>query len=505
MENRAKAVINRNFIIGEVSGLIYGQYFEPLGRCLHEGMFDPDHPASDDKGFRRDIRELVEEMGITCFRYPGGNLTATYRWEDGVGPVEQRPVRLELAWRSIEDNSLGTCEAAEWVESCGAESIMTFNMGTRGVEAACDLVEYCNTQGGTYLSELRKKHGYEKPFNIKYWCLGNELDGEWQICQKRSSDYAWLCRETAKAVKRIDPGLQLIAAGSSGMYMDTYPAWDMEVLETAYNYIDGISIHAYVNRKRSDTTLHYLAQTAPLDNYISTIESACKVAKAKKRGKKDIFISIDEWNVQSYEMVCLKEDYISNWDVHPPILEQVYTMEDALALGLELIVFLKHCRSVKIACMSLLVNALAPIMTAKGGPAWRQTTFYPFSHCAKYGRGVVMDTKLECDTYVDEEFGTIPYIECAAVFNQEVEELTVFAVNKNEEEACSFECEIEGFEGYEVIEHIAMSNDHLFAVNSEKAPDTVKPRIVNNSELKGKLLVSQLEKLSWNVIRMRKV
>lgn len=502
MEKKASFVVHKDFQIGKISNLIYGQYFEPLGRCLYEGMYDPEHPTAEKDGFRKDIRDLVKEMGITCFRYPGGNMSSSYRWEDGVGPKEKRPVRMELAWRSIEDNVLGTDECAAWVESVNAESIMTVNMGTRDIEAACDLLEYCNCEGGTRLSEYRKANGHEKPYNIKYWCLGNELDGPWQIGQKRASDYAWKCRETAKAMKRMWPDLKLIAAGSSSMTMDTYPAWDREVLETGYEFLDGVSIHAYLNRKDDFTTSHYFAQINALEEYLKTIESACQLAKAANRSEKDFFISIDEWNVQRYEMVVKKDDYRPDWDVHPPVLEQVYTLEDAVLLGLELMTFLRHCNSVKIACMSLLVNALAPIMTKTGGKAWRQTTFYPFAHCAKYGRGAVLDTKVYSDGYLDEEFGKVKFADVIVTVNGE--EASVFAVNKNEEESMELVGTLNGFEEYRIIEELELAHDNKFAVNSEENPDCVKPRNVKKATFEDGILNSVLPPLSWNVIRLKK-
>jgi alpha-N-arabinofuranosidase len=506
MQKKAMAVVNKKFVIGEVSSLMFGQYFEPLGRCTHEGMYEPDHPSANAKGWRQDVLELVKAMNISCFRYPGGNLTATYRWEDGVGPREKRPVRMELAWVSIEDNSIGINEYIDYVKDLGAETLLTFNMGTRGVEAAIDLVEYCNYPGGTSLSDLRRSHGYEKPHNIKYWCVGNETDGEWQISQSRPADYAWLCKQTGKAVKRMDPNYQVIAAGSSHRYMETVVDWDYKLLDEAWDYIDGLSVHAYTDRREKDTTKHYLAHTMSLDQYLSGIEGTCKAIKLKKHSNKDIWLALDEWNVQSFEIVHLQADRpkrgVKPWMVHPPIIEQVYTMEDALALGLQFIVYFKHCQSIKIACMSLLVNCLAPIMTEKGGPAWVQPVYYPFVHCSKYGRGRALETLLECETYKDDDYGDVPYVEGIAIENSETE-LTLFAVNKHEEE-CAISCTLQDFEGYTVIKHIVLDHKDLFAVNTSANQDNVKPHLQEGSAVSGGVLSSILNKYSWNVIRMKK-
>ncbi|MDR1618475.1 MAG: alpha-N-arabinofuranosidase [Treponema sp.] len=506
MAKTVKATVNRDFVTGRVSDMMFGQYFEPIGRCTHEGMYEPDHPTANAKGWRQDVLELVRDLNITCFRYPGGNLTASYRWEDGVGPREKRPARMELAWVSIEDNSIGTNEYIEYVKDLGAETLMTFNMGTRGVESAVDLVEYCNYPGGTWLSDLRRAHGYEKPHNIRYWCLGNEVEGEWQIAQHRAEDYGWLCRQTAKAVKRMDPSYQLIAAGSSNCNLPTYIDWDLRILDDAYEYIDGLAIHCYTDRRETDTTLRYLAHTVNLEQYLSSIEGVCRAVKAKKRGRKDIWLSIDEWNVQSYEMIHLQADRpkrgIRPWMVHPPIIEQTYTMEDALALGLQFIVYFRHCNSIKVACMSLLVNCLSPIMTEKGGPAWKQPTYYPFMHCSKYGRGRVLETIVDGECYQDDLYGKVPYVEGIMIQN-EGDTLTLFAVNKHGDE-CTCLCGLQGFEDYRIIEHIVLSHEDLFAVNTVKDQDNVKPHNREGGVISDGELRVTLEAYSWNVVRMQK-
>jgi alpha-N-arabinofuranosidase len=507
MSRKARAVVNKKFVVGMVSDLMFGHYFEPLGRCTHEGMYEPDHPTANAKGWRRDVLDLVKAMNITCFRYPGGNLTATYRWEDGVGPREKRPTRMELAWVSIEDNSIGINEYIDYVKNLNAETLMTFNMGTRGVEAAIDLVEYCNYPGGTYLSDLRRSHGYEEPHNIKYWCIGNETDGEWQIAQARPDDYAWLCKQTGKAIKRMCPQYQVIAAGSSHRHMETVIDWDYKLLDEAWDYIDGLAVHAYTDRRENDSTKHYLAHTLSLEQYLLGIEGVCKAIKLKKHSNKDIWLSLDEWNVQSYEIVHLQADRpkrgIRPWMVHPPIIEQIYTMEDALAVGLQFIVYYRHCGSIKIACMSLLVNCLAPIMTEKGGPAWVQPTYYPFVHCSKYGRGKVLETVIECETYDDDEYrGASPYVEGVVVENSDTE-ITLFVVNKHEE-SCEIFCALQGFEDYRLIEHIVLSHEDIFAVNTAKDQDKVKPHIQEGGAIANGELRVTLAKYSWNVVRMQK-
>ena len=176
---KARVIIDKDFKIGKIDRRIYGSFVEHLGRAVYEGIYQPDHPEADEAGFRKDTLALVKELNVPIVRYPGGNFVSGYRWEDGIGPVSQRPRRTELAWRTIEPNTVGVNEFADWAKRANTEVMMAVNLGTRGIDAARDFIEYCNHPGGSYWSDLRIKHGYKEPHNFKVWCLGNEMDGPW--------------------------------------------------------------------------------------------------------------------------------------------------------------------------------------------------------------------------------------------------------------------------------------------------------------------------------------
>jgi alpha-N-arabinofuranosidase len=293
-------------------------------------------------------------------RYPGGNFVSGYNWEDGVGPRETRPRRAELAWFAVESNHVGVDEFAEWARRAETEVMMAVNLGTRGADAARDLVEYCNFPKGTYLSDMRAKNGYAAPHNVKLWCLGNEMDGPWQICRKTAEEYGRAALETAKVMKWTDPSIELVACGSSNAHMPTYPGWEAAVLDHTYELADYISMHVYYDNIEDDTK-NFLAKSMDMDKFISSVVSVCDYTKAKKRGKKDINLSFDEWNVWYHAFP--ENERAVKWREAPAFNEDIYNFQDALLVGSMLITLLRHADRVKIACLAQLVNTIAPIMT----------------------------------------------------------------------------------------------------------------------------------------------
>lgn len=497
---KAKMYIDKNYIIDKVDNRLFGSFIEHLGRAVYTGIYEPGHPKSDEKGFRKDVIDLVKELNVSIVRYPGGNFVSGYNWEDGVGPKDKRPKKLELAWQSIEPNEFGTNEFIEWCKKVNTEPMMSLNLGTRGIDEARNFVEYCNHSGGGYYGELRKKHGYEEPHNIKVWCLGNEMDGPWQIGHKTAKEYGRLAEETAKLMKIVDPSIQLVVCGSSGWHIPTFGEWEATVLEHTYDYVDYISLHAYYDNYE-DNIENFLAKSIDMDSYIKSVIATCDYIKGKKKSKKTINISFDEWNVWFHSR---KEDEkVEPWQIAPPLLEDVYTFEDALLVGLMLITLLKHADRVKIACLAQLVNVIAPIMTRKGGGAWRQTIFYPFMHASNFGRGKVLQPVISTDKYDTKDFKEVPFVDSIPVFNEEKNELTIFAVNRAQDKMV-FECELKGFEDYSVIEHIVLENSDLKAVNTEDNPDNVKPHSNGNARNEGEKVMAELSPLSWNVIRMKR-
>lgn len=448
--------------------------------------------------------ELVRELNVPVIRYPGGNFVSGFAWEDSVGPLEQRPKRLDLAWRSLETNQVGLNEFAKWTEKVHSQMMMAVNLGTRGIADACNLLEYCNYPGGTKYSDMRIAHGRKEPHHIKIWCLGNEMDGPWQIGRKTMEEYGRLAEETAKAMKLIDSSIELVSCGSSYKDMPTFPEWEAVTLEHTYDYVEYVSLHQYYGNETDDMA-DFLAKSDDMDEFIRTVTAVCDYVKAKKRSKKTMYLSFDEWNVWFHSKEQ-ETDITQNrpWQIAPPLLEDRYTFEDALLVGLMLITLLKHADRVKIACLAQLVNVIAPIVTEKnGGPAWRQTIFYPFMHASKYGRGAVLQPVVSSEKHDTARHEDVTDVESVAVYNEEKEEVTVFAVNRNIMEDVELVTDLRGMEDYTLLEHIVLESDDRKEHNGPGA-ERVCPRTVQRSSCDAGMAVSHLSKASWNVIRFGK-
>ncbi|MGO4936068.1 arabinosylfuranosidase ArfA [Fundicoccus sp. Sow4_H7] len=495
---KASMQISKNFQISKIDDRLYGSFIEHMGRAVYEGIYEPDHPTADEKGFRNDVKELIQELNIPLIRYPGGNFLSGYNWEDGIGPREERPKRLDLAWKTIETNEVGLHEFFDWSQEANAEINMAVNLGTRGVDDARRLVEYCNFPSGTELSDLRRQNGHEEPFAIKTWCLGNEMDGPWQIGQKSAVDYGKLAAQAGKAMKLVDDSIELVLCGSSSSEMPTFASWEAEVLEEAYDYVDYLSLHRYYGNQENDLE-NYLAKSIDMDNFIKSVIAVCDYVKAKKKSKKTINLSFDEWNVwyHSNEQDSKNEP----WQIAPPILEDVYNFEDALLVGCLLITLMKNSDRVKIACLAQLVNVIAPIMTEKDGPAWRQTIFYPFMHASLYGRGIALTPNVQVDTYDSKDFADVPYLESIAVLNEDENELVIFAVNRSKDESIALDCELSDIELGQLKEATELAGFNIKAINN-RDEEVVKPNENTDVSVEKHRVKAQLKPLSWNVIRV---
>ncbi|MDF2963572.1 MAG: alpha-N-arabinofuranosidase [Paenibacillus sp.] len=498
---KAKMILDKDFKIAQIDKRIYGSFIEHLGRAVYEGIYEPGHPLADEQGFRKDVIGLVQELNVPLVRYPGGNFVSGYNWEDGVGPKAARPRRLDLAWKTVETNQVGTNEFADWAKKAGSEVNMAVNLGTRGIDAARNLVEYCNHPSGSHWSDLRISHGYKEPHKIKTWCLGNEMDGPWQIGRKTAAEYGRIASEAAKVMKWVDPTIELVACGSSSSSMPTFADWEATVLDHTYDHVEYISLHQYYGNRDHDTA-NFVARSLDMDAFIRSVTAICDYVKAKKRSKKTVHLSFDEWNVWYHSNEADRK--MDPWQIAPPQLEDVYTFEDAILVGCMLITMLKHADRVKIACMAQLVNVIAPIMTDKGGAAWKQTIFYPYMHASAFGRGTALNSIISSPVYDSKDFTDVPYLESTAVYNEETDELTIFAVNRDLEESLLLECDVRNFEGYRVIEHIVLEHDDVKARNTAGNPANVVPHHRGNAEIKDGYLQSALSKFSWNVIRLSK-
>jgi len=498
---KAKMTVNKSFTIDKVDPRIYGSFVEHLGRCVYEGIYEPGHPTANALGFRQDVIGLVKELNTPFIRYPGGNFVSGYNWMDGIGPKENRPHRLDLAWKTTETNEVGIHEFMAWAKEAGVDTNMAVNLGTKGIDDARNILEYCNHQGGSYWSDLRKKNGAAEPFKIKTWCLGNEMDGPWQMGAKTAEEYGRIAAEAAKVMKWTDESIELVACGSSNSQMPTFASWEATVLDHTYDHVDYLSLHVYYGNRANDLK-GYLAKSMDMDNFIKSVVSICDYVKAKKRSKKTLHLSFDEWNVwyhSNAQDAKIKEQ--EPWKQNPPILEDVYNFEDALLVGCLLITLLKNSDRVKIACLAQLVNVIAPIMTEKGGDAWRQTTFYPFAHAANFGLGTVLHPVIEVPTYGCEEFENVPYVESIAVHNEEKDEVVIFAVNRSIDEDVDFTIQLQGFELKSVTAFNEMSGYDVKKANV-KGDISVVPRESTAAKIEDGGISAQLKPLSWNMIRV---
>ena len=497
---KSDIIVDRHFIVSEIDRRIYGSFIEHLGRAVYEGIYQPGNAFADENGFRKDTLALVRELKVPIVRYPGGNFVSGYNWEDGVGLKDKRPNRIELAWNVVETNRFGLNEFADWARLAQTDVMMAVNLGTRGINEARELLEYCNHPSGTYFSDLRRSHGYDKPHGIKLWCLGNEMDGPWQIGHKTADEYGRLANETAKVMKQVDPGIELVACGSSNLNMPTFADWEATVLGHCYENVDYLSLHQYYGDPEGDTA-DFLASSVGMDAFIRSVASICDYVKAKMHSKKSIHLSFDEWNVWYHSKSA--DEKLEKWREHPHQLEDVYNFEDALLVGSLLITLLRHSDRVKVACLAQLINVIAPIMTSDTG-AWRQTIFYPYLHASTLGRGTVLNTLVQSPVYDSRTYGDAPYLDSVFVMNEEAGELTLFAVNKDLGEDMEVSCDLRQFEGYRVTEHIVLTHEDLKAVNTEQTPNTVIPHSNGHSALDGGRLTAVFGKHSWNVVRLTK-
>lgn len=489
---RAKITVNKDFAIGEIDKRLYGSFIEQLGRAVYGGIYEPSHESADECGFRKDVIDLVSKLNVPIVRYPGGNFVSGYDWEDGTGDKALRPKRLELAWGVTETNEVGIDEFQEWAKRVDTEVMMAVNLGTRGADDAKNLVEYCNLDTDTKYANKRRANGLEKPFGIKTWCLGNEMDGPWQIGHKTASEYARIAHEAGKMMKWVDPSIELVACGSSSFYMPTFGEWEWTVLDEAYDVVDYISLHTYYGNAAKNTP-EFLANSVAMDEFIKGVANICDAVKAKKHSSKTVNLSFDEWNVWYHSNGAPFE----KWSVAPHQIEDIYNFEDALLVGCMLSTLQNNCDRVKIACLAQLVNVIAPIMTENSGRAWAQTIFYPFMYASNYGRGTTLRSIVTCDTY--KALGRdIPYLESSVIYNGESGEITVFATNRSLDEDMLLSLDLQGFENAKVIEHIELYCDDLLAINDSNC-ERVSPKSVDIASG----MDINLRKHSWNMIRFK--
>lgn len=436
LAQNARIKIDTDRKIGTISNLIYGNFVEHLGRCVYGGIYEPGSPLADEKGFRKDVLEAIKGLNVSLVRYPGGNFVSNYHWLDGVGGKEERVTRMELAWHRLEPNTFGTNEFVEFAKKIGTEPYFAVNMGTGTIEEAQRWVEYCNVKEGPYYAELRKKHGYPEPHNIKYWSLGNEMDGFWQMGHLNAEDYSKKARETAKLMRLTDPNIKLIAAGSSNYRAGAEPdEWNRTIIRELKDVIDYIALHIYVGNPL-DNYYNFLATPLVLEERTQIVKGMIKEAMQKaNRGTRDpIYIAWDEYNV----WYRARGGQFARGE---KALEERYNLEDALVVAGFLNAFVRNADVIKMANMAQLVNVIAPIFTNEKG-MFRQTIYFPLHLFANHVKGTSLDVFVDCETYNTEEFpiglgetrtkqSNVPYLDVSA--STDNGEVTICVVNRHKE------------------------------------------------------------------------
>jgi len=507
-------VIDSDRQISPIDRHLFGSFLEHLGRAIYEGIYDPKSKLADSNGFRTDVMKEVHDLGVPIIRYPGGNFVSGYHWLDGVGPKDKRPTVLDRAWNTLETNQFGTNEFITWARQVGTEPLFGLNFGTGSAEDAAALVEYCNIPGGTKWSELRRSHGYDQPHNVKYWCVGNEMDGPWQIGHMAAREYGIKAADAARQMRALDHSIKLIACGSSGPFMPTYIEWDRTVLEECYDDVDGISLHRYWGNteETNNDSSKYLAMNLAMDRQIEEIVAVCDTVRARKRSGKQLFLSFDEWNV--WYRARSGDAIDGHGKPAPHLLEEPYNLEDALLVGGLLNSLIRHSDRVKVACLAQLVNVIAPIMTNENG-ILRQTIYYPYSWALKYARGRALSIAPQGPTYSVASlgqpiesfgvpvpgFGDVHYLDAVATLDPEAKTAAIFVLNRDLQNARDLEINWRDMTPARVTAFETITGSDLKALNTFADPKHVVPQTLESPRVGSRMSV-RLPARSYSVLAL---
>jgi alpha-N-arabinofuranosidase len=489
---RAIASLDRN---------LFGSFLEHLGRAIYEGIYDPGSKLSDSNGFRTDVVNEIKKLGVPIVRYPGGNFVSGYNWLDGVGPKQDRPVQLDKAWNSLNSNQFGTNEFMAWCKMVGTEPLMGLNLGTGTAEEAAALVEYCNVDQGTKWSNLRRKHGIAEPYRVQKWCLGNEMDGPWQIGHMLATEYGLKAADAARQMRYVDPSLKLVACGSSGPFTPTYLEWDREVLEQCYDYVDALSLHRYFENTEATTggdSTKFLAMNLSMEQQIAETVAVCDMVGGRRHSSKKLWLSFDEWNV--WYRARNGSDVNGNRQSAPHLLEEVYNLEDALLVGGLINTLMRNAGRVKVACLAQLINVIAPIMTNANG-LLRQTIYYPYSWALQFAHGRVLDVLVESPTYEVSKMGEVPYIDVAGTVNPEDGKVSLFVLNRDLTKSHQVEVNWEDRAPARILSSILLTGTDLKATNTFDAPQRVIPQAFEKPSASGSKTTLEMPPRSYAVIQ----
>ncbi len=497
----ARVYIDSGRTIAPLDRNLFGSFLEHLGRAIYGGIYEPGSKLSDSSGFRKDVLDEVRKLGVPIIRYPGGNFVSGYHWLDGVGPKQDRPRVLEKAWDSTETNQFGTNEFMAWCKAVGALPLMGLNLGTGTPEQAAALVEYCNVEKGTKWSDLRRQHGIPDPYGAKYWCLGNEMDGPWQIGHMSATEYGVKAADAAREMRYVDHSLKLVACGSSGPGMPTYLEWDREVLEQCYEYVDGLSLHRYFGNTESETggdSAKFLAMNLSMERQIAETTAVCDLVRGHKRSPKKLWLSFDEWNV--WYRARTGDAVDGHRKEAPPLLEEVYNLEDALLVGGLINSLVRNADRVKIACLAQLVNVIAPIMTNPEG-LFRQTIYYPYSWALQYAKGTVLSLLVESAGYAVPGFDNVPYVDVAGTWDETAETITLFLLNRDLSKPRTVEVQWQDHVPSKVVASWLLTGDDLKASNSFATPQRVAPQAFAAPSTKGSRSILELPARSYAAVQ----
>ena len=529
---KAKLTLHPEYRIGDISPRLFGAFLEPIGSMVNGSMYNPRHPEADEQGMRRDFYRALAEAGLPSVRLPGGNFVSGWQWKDSLGPRGQRRAHLDPAWYQYIPNDVGHDEYLQWAEKAGAEAIYTVNLGTGTTQDAMDCVEYTNHPGGTWWSDLRRKNGREQPYGVKTWCLGNEMDGPWQVAswEKDPRGYGILAHETSKAMKWVDPRIETIACVSSSPFLNHYPDWDMQALEPCYDSVDYISLHHY-HSAPPDLPRALLAGYQAFEDYIRTEIALCDYLRTKLRARKTMMLALDEYgsmfrprgeahlglggrqNAEMFFQFDPGRTYVrhdpDDWSTlrNPPADHE---MLSALATASTMLVMLRHADRIRIGCATGGLNCLC---RTDREHAWKGAAYYPFTQMIRWARGASLLCRVDCERYdvpgyaIDDMnqyggFSDVDTVQAAAALDEERGEMAVFAINADLDEAQRLDLDVRGFEGWMFLEHIEMhaAGD---AANTWQRPDAIVPRVVPGTRSDSGVVTAKLEPASWNVFRFR--
>jgi len=498
----ASLVLDAAYAIGPVPRRLFGTFVEHMGRCVYTGLYEPGHPRADDTGLREDVLALTRDLAPTVVRYPGGNFVSNYGWEDGIGPKADRPTRLDLAWHSIETNDFGLHEFVEWARRAGTEIMLAVNLGTRGLQEACDLLEYANHPDGTYWSDRRIANGAHDPFKITMWCLGNELDGPWQVGHKTAYEYGRLANETGKAMRLIDSEIELVACGSSNSSMPTFGSWESTVLEQCYETVDYVSLHAYYEELEGDP-LSFLASAVDMDRFIEAVIATSDAVGARLKSRKRLNLSFDEWNVWYTDRFSGDgpQPRDTPWLQHPRLIEDDYTITDAVVVGTFLNSLLRHGDRVTVACQAQLINVIGLLRSEPGGEAWKQTIAYPFEQMRHLARGQIIQLISNSDRYDCPTFTDVPLVDASATYDAETGRAALFVANRSLSEPALLTVDLRGIDATAVLTSATLGaqpgqDRHT---SNGVSHDAVIPRPFDAYAFDNGRLTATLPPLSWTV------